>query len=160
VASPTASYAELTRRLADPVGEVTAALRPLAGQRGVLALAGGRPVALDLFDRPETLAVLWRGLVGSYAADALVAAPGAEGGPAGDTAALLGALARGEASTHAGVGLGQVVFLTSPEAVLSALVVGAAVVHLAALWSAGTPAAAQEPPEGPARRPSWFGERR
>jgi hypothetical protein len=160
VASPTASYAELAHRLADPIGEVVGALHPLAGQRGVLALAGGRPVALDLFDRAETLAVLWPGLVGSYAADALAAPADAGGGSGADTAALVAALARGEASTHAGVGLGEVVFITSAAAVVSALVVGAALVHLAALWSADGPSAGEPPSPGRTRGRSWFGEER
>jgi hypothetical protein len=117
-------------------------------------------VALDVLDRPETLAVLWRGLVGSYAADALVAPLAPGGGRVADAAAVVGALARGEASSHAGVGLGEVVFLKTAAAVVSALVVGAAVVHLAALWSGDATAAAEPHREGPAARRSWFGEAR
>ena len=155
VESPSASYAEVQRQRSGDLGDIAGRLQPEPGQRGVLALAGGRPLALDVFDRPETLAVLWAGLVGSYAADALVAAGGAGPGvaPAGE---WLAGLARGEASTHAAVGLGEVVFLSSPAAVVSALVVDAAVVHLAGLWAPG--ATAEEPRRPAGARRAWFGE--
>ena len=159
VASPTASYADLGRRLAEPVGPIVAPLHPVAEQRGVLALAGGSPLALDVFDRPATLASLWAGLVGSYAADALLAPPG-PGGSAADAAALVAALARGEASTHPAVGVGEVVFLSSAYATVSALVVGAALVHLAALWAPGAPVAEGFTRVPAGQRRSWFGEPR
>jgi len=154
VGSPTASYAEVQHRRRDDIEEVTRALQPVAGQRGVLAVVGERPVALDVFDRPETLAALWHGLVGSYAADALVA-PGQQGEGALEAAvARVSALGQGGASAHTAVGAGEVVFLTCPGAVVSALVIGSAMVHLAALWANGGPASG----EGRAgERHSWFG---
>ncbi|MCU0280312.1 MAG: hypothetical protein MUE66_00430 [Acidimicrobiia bacterium] len=169
VHSPSGSYAEVQHQRRGHLDGVLAALRPVPGQRGVLAVAGGRPLALDVFDRPDTLASLWSGLVGSYAADAVVARPARHrGGAAARGAAWVAALAGGEASTHRGVGEGEVVFLATPAAVVSALIVGAALVHLAAVWAPGAPeealglAGADEARIGAAAgsRPSWFGERR
>jgi len=162
VDSATASYSEVHRRRVGAIDEIIAPLQPAAGQRGVLALAGAQPVALDVFDRPGTLAFLWRGLVGSYAADALVAPGGPGAGPgAAAGVARVAALSEGVASTHAAVGLGEVVFLTAPGAVVSALVVGSSLVHLAALW-APEAAGAGMPPERQQTggRRSWFGEGR
>jgi hypothetical protein len=169
VSSPSGSYTEVQHQRARRLGEITAGLRPDTGQRGVLALAGGRPLALDLFDRPDTLAALWSGLVGSYAADAAVARPGRLGGESAALgAAWAAALAGGVVSTHPGVGLGEVVFLSGPGAMVSALVVGGALVHLAALWAPDAPeevflpVGAGEARVGTAvgQRPSWFGASR
>ncbi|MFH1329164.1 MAG: DUF6569 family protein [Actinomycetota bacterium] len=161
VDSSTALYSEVHRRRAGAIDEITVPLRPAAGQRGVLALVGARPLALDVFDRPDTLAFLWRGLVGSYAADARVGLGGPGGGLAAEGVARVAALSGGVASTHAAVGLGEVVFLTAPGAVVSALVVGSSLVHLAALW-APEAAGAGMPSEGQQAggRRSWFGEAR
>lgn len=160
VDSATASHSDVHRRRAGAIDGIAAPLRPAASQRGVLALAGGRPLALDIFDRPDTLAFLWRGLVGSYAADALVA-PGGPGAGPGAAAGVdqVAALSGGVASTHAAVGLGEVVFVSAPGAVVSALVVGSSLVHLAVLW-ASEAAGAGMPPEGQQAggRRSWFGE--
>lgn len=169
VHSPSGSYAEVQHQRRGHLDEITAALRPVAGQRGVLAVAGGRPLALDVFDRPDTLTALWPGLVGSYAADAVVARPARRRGEASARgAAWVAALAGGEASAHPGVGVGEVVFSATPAAVVSALVVGATLVHLAAVWAPGAPEEALvlagpiEARVGAAAgsRPSWFGERR
>ena len=43
---------------------------PEPGQTGVLCYIGARPMALDAFDRPETLAQLWPRMVSGYALDA------------------------------------------------------------------------------------------
>jgi hypothetical protein len=167
VHSPSGSYADVQHQRRGRLDEITTPLRPVAGQRGVLAVAGGRPLALDAFDRPETLASLWPGLVGSYAADAVGARPGPPRGEAtARGAAWVAALAGGEVSTHPGAGLGEVVFLATPAAVVSALAVGSALVHLAAIWVPGAPeealvvAGAGETRVGSAAgpRPSWFGD--
>ena len=61
------------RRIVDGVG------RPDREHNGVMAFAGWRPLALDLFDRPETLAALWDRLVQGYAMDALTDEPASVG---------------------------------------------------------------------------------
>jgi len=173
-----ARAASPTGRLGDVVAErgrdlertVEAAGEPLPGQTGTLAVVGGRPAALDIFDRPETLRRLWPRLVRGYALDALGAAAAQveEGAARG----FLARLAEGEATAHDGVGLGTEVVLTAPEAVGAALVWREAVVHLAAFAtgpevrrSGDRPVRAAGPIEPPSRRrPSpgrgpgcWFG---
>ena len=143
------------RRRAAPAAEagsaeIVAPLHPVAGQRGVLALAGGRPLALDVFDRPDTLASLWPGLVGSYAADALVA----PSGPGGRAAAP--PMRRRWWRPWPGARPAPIPpsawarWCSSPPtyAVVSALVVGAALVHLAALWAPGRPVGRGSPASG------------
>lgn len=158
VDSSTRSHVEAHRRRSGDIESLVGHLRPAAGQQGVLALVAGRPAALDLFDRPETLSSLWRGLVGSYAADALLASGTADGDAQARAVAAVGALAGGRAGRHPAVGEGEVVLISTAEAVVSALVVGEAVVHLAAVWS---PSAAEARPDVRLRRPSrrggWFG---
>lgn len=109
--------------------------RPEEGQTGVAALLSGRPVVVDAFDRPETLASLWDRLVSGYAADALGRAPAPA--PPGAVEELLGAAAAGEATSHEGVGLGTEVAFTSGPAVGAALVWEGVPVHLAVFARAG-----------------------
>jgi hypothetical protein len=110
------------------------------GANGVVAFAGKRPLALDLFDRSETLAEMWPRLVRGYAADALD-----RGSPAevdlGAARAFLGGLASpdAEATAHEGVGLGIDVILTTQDSVADALVWNDAVVHLAAFPRSSRP---------------------
>jgi hypothetical protein len=102
---------------------------PEAGQTGVIACAGGRPLAMDAFDRPETLARIWHRLVSGYAMDALAAPPI----PVSDEAirVFLENAARANATSHEGVGLGMDVVLTSDSVVGHALTWEEGVVHLA-----------------------------
>ena len=103
--------------------------QPETGQTGVIACVGGSAVALDAFDRPETLAKLWSRLVSGYAMDAL----GAPQEPLQDDAAkaFLQAAGGSETTSHEGVGLGRDVVLTSPTTVGHALTWKGGVVHLA-----------------------------
>lgn len=103
---------------------------PRAGQVGVVSCVGGRPVALDAFDRAETLARLWERLVRGYAMDAIGAV--AADVDRADVDAFLEAVAATEASEHDGVGLGTEVILASPQVVGSALAWEGVVVHVAA----------------------------
>jgi hypothetical protein len=53
-------------------GEIIGRLRQISTPNTTMLIpAVGRPVALDVLDRPGTLAVLWSGVVGPYAAHAL-----------------------------------------------------------------------------------------
>lgn len=159
VESPTASYADVAHRRGEELHRLVKGLRPVPGQQGVLALVAGRPAALDLFDRAATLASLWQALVGSYATDAIVAC-GASG--PGDVAAAVGSVAHlsaGRAEQHPAVGEGEVVLISAAEAVVSALVVGAAVVHLTVIWPPTDVGSCFRPhPERPGTQRSWFGE--
>lgn len=117
----------------DRRGDLEAILKGFPGpeenQTGVAACVAGQILAVDAFDRPETLAKLWRRLVSGYAADAL-------GRP--EIAPETGAVERflfqsgeGEVTSHEGVGLGMDVFLTSEASVGSALVWEDSVIHFA-----------------------------
>jgi hypothetical protein len=144
---------------------------PGPAQTGVLAAAGGRVLALDAFDHPETLARAWDRLVRGYAADALTAEPV---GSTDDALALTGfwrELSRrdAEATAHEGVGLGIDVILTSPATVSTALVWEGTVVHVAAFPRAQRPsprpgvrprAERTERPSVRARTHPWFHEGR
>jgi hypothetical protein len=103
-------------------------------QTGVLAVAGGCVLALDVFDRASTLADYWDRLVRGYALDALGAEPVASAEDAASATAFWGELTHpdNDATAHEGVGLGIDVILTSPRTVANALTWGRAVVHLAA----------------------------
>jgi predicted transcriptional regulator len=102
---------------------------PEPGQTGVIACIGGRPVALDAFDRPETLSKLWPRLLGGYALDALGREPATfESGAIGS---FLASAAEGAATSHEGLGLGMDVVLTSPSIVGNALTWDEGIVHLA-----------------------------
>ncbi len=103
--------------------------KPLPRQTGVLCLIDGSPVALDMFDRPATLAKLWPRLVSGYSMDAV---------GAGDRAVEPGvveefiSIARGADWTeHPGIGLGADVVCATPAVVGSALTLDAGVAHLA-----------------------------
>jgi hypothetical protein len=115
---------------------------PGQGQTGVLAVSGGRVLALDVFDRPQTLASVWDRLVRGYAIDALAVAEPAdrEADVLAGRAFLTDAGATGnEATAHEGVGLGIDVLITSPATVTSALTWEGTVVHLASFPAVDAP---------------------
>ena len=109
--------------------------KPEPGQTGVIACVGGSVAALDAFDRPETLAKLWSRLVSGYAMDALGAPPASVEDDA--ARAFLRAAGESETSSHAGVGLGRDVVLTSSTTVGHALAWEEGVVHLALFATEG-----------------------
>jgi len=110
---------------------------PASDQTGVLAGAGGRVLALDVFDRPSTLAAYWDRLVRGYAVDALGAEHGTTAEDASATMAFWTQLANEgvEATAHPGVGVGTDVILNSDAFAANALTWEGAVVHLAAFPS-------------------------
>jgi hypothetical protein len=69
-ASPTSSLLEVARRIDVDAADVVAAVRPLAGQRGVLIGIGGHPVLLEVFDHPATLEEQWDAIIAGVLADA------------------------------------------------------------------------------------------
>jgi hypothetical protein len=167
----------LTDRLRDAVDDrradvdrIRAAIPgPTPDQSGVLAVAGGHVLALDLFDRPDTLASVWDRLIGGYAVDALTAPEPADRAVDEDTARAF--VSRAGASSnavtsHEGVGLGIDVLITSSATVTNALTWEGAVVHLASFSApdvtprgTGRPGAARiDRPSQRARsrRREWF----
>lgn len=133
--SPSAAYREAAAAPPDPRFHEVLDLRPEPGQQGVLAVIGGRPMAADVFDRTDTLAGAWDGLIRSYVSDARRARTVGHRVTATEAIEMLAAVAAGQASEYPGVGSGSIVGVTSPESVASALVSNEAVIHLAALWS-------------------------
>ena len=102
---------------------------PEPGQTGVIACIGGRPVALDAFDRPETLAKLWQRLLSGYSLDALGREPAAVSDAAIER--FLAKAAAAETTAHEGLGVGMDVILTAPDVVGNALTWEDGIVHLA-----------------------------
>ena len=84
--SPTRAMSDAMATLADVLGRYHEALPYPSATCGVVAAVCGRFVAMDAFDSPSTLEVVWGRLVASYAMDA-EAARGAEGRPFTDKAA-------------------------------------------------------------------------
>jgi len=115
-------------------GMLRAFPEPRDDQTGVIAFAGGRPIALDAFDPPSTLASVWERLVRGYAMDAIGVAPA--------VASVDSRVARrflveasdpdSDATAHEGVGLGVDVLVTSATTVAAGLTWNGGVVHLAA----------------------------
>lgn len=102
---------------------------PEPSQTGVIACVGGRPIALDLFDRPETLQKLWQRLIAGYAMDAIthdVVTPEEQ-----DVKGFIADATTAEATEHEGIGLGTDVVITGDNTVGSALTWEGGVVHLA-----------------------------
>jgi hypothetical protein len=157
-AAPSASrsYTDVHRHRGADIGRVIAGLTPERGQQGVLALIGERPVALDVFDRPDTLTALWRPLVGSYAADALVDGASAEERHVKEAIGWVHDLAEAPGDAHPAPGQGTVVQITGGRGLASALVVGDTVVHVAGLWRPGVQRRPPQRMQRPSRRGAWF----
>jgi hypothetical protein len=137
--SPTAALEDVADAAAPDVGALVEGLRPVEGQRGVLAVTAGGAVALDLFDKPATLAVYWDGLLAGYALDALGGRPvGAGGGTepmafgAPEAEAFLGQVLGSEATEAPAVALGTEIHFGDDDVTGGGLVWEGAVVHLAA----------------------------
>lgn len=173
-ASRTGSMADAYRARGADLESIAAAFdAPEPTQTGVLAVAAGRVLALDLFDRADTLASVWARLVRGYAVDALTApADVRSDGNVQAARTFLDGLGQPdlEATSHEGVGLGIDVIVTSPGALVTALTWGTAVVHLAAFARVpagrpgdGRPPARTDRTERPANRARartarWFHE--
>ena len=110
-------------------------LRPEPGQVGVVALIGGEPVAVDLFDKPETLEAYWEAIVSGYALDGLDA-PQAPADPSLIRAFIEDLDAAVEEPVRA-VGLGEEFHFESDRVAGAALLWDDALVHLSAYSLAG-----------------------
>lgn len=129
-ASPTGAMRDAFDHRRVEVDEIKSTFsEPEAGQTGVIACIGGRPVALDAFDRPETLSKLWPRLLSGYSLDAV----GHDKSPVRKEAvgAFLNAAAVADATGHEGLGLGMDVVITGESVVGNALTWESGVIHLA-----------------------------
>lgn len=133
VPSATAAYSDIGVHRRSEIMEKAAAVRPEPGQVGVLALVGGEPLCLDLFDREETLGTLWDGLVGSYVSDALATPDGEAPLDIESVHAWIDGLANADVTEHPGAALGRTVVATAPAGTAAGLVFGEALVHLSAI---------------------------
>ena len=128
--SPTGAMRDAFEHRRSEVDEMKVALaEPEPGQTGVIACIGGRAVALDAFDRPETLATLWARLLSGYSLDAVgrdkaLVQPDA-------VASFLHSAATAAATAHEGLGLGMDVVITGDSVVGNALTWESGIVHLA-----------------------------
>ena len=137
--SPTREFSEIGRQKGKDITRELAELEPRLGQAGVVAVVGGKPLCFDLFDRAATLEVVWRGLVGSYALDAMtVPKRAAAERDTAEARKWLDSLVGATATEHPGVGAGTNVVLSSHRAGATSLVVDDAVVHLAAFATSPT----------------------
>lgn len=101
-------------------------------QCGVMAFAGRHPLAIDTFDRTSTLRSVWPALIRGYAVDALTARRSRP--EPFSIHGFLNAISdrRATVTSHAGVGLGEDVIVTSSMVTATALTWSGGVVHLAA----------------------------
>jgi hypothetical protein len=141
--SPTAALEDVADAAAPDVAAMVEGLRPVEGQRGVLAVTAGGAVALDLFDKPATLAAYWDGLLAGYALDAVGGRSGHIAGSeddrtgsaafaATDAEAFLDQVLGAPATEATAVALGTEVHFGDDDVTGGALVWERAVVHLAA----------------------------
>lgn len=128
--SPTGAMRDAFEHCRPELDEMKATFsQPEPGQTGVIACIAGRPVALDAFDRPETLATLWPRLLSGYSLDVFGHEPSAVEEDA--VRSFLGSAATAAATGHEGLGLGMDVVITGDSVVGNALTWESGVVHLA-----------------------------
>lgn len=134
---PSSAFTEVQESVRATAESIVGDVRPEAGQTGVAAAVGGRVIALDLFDRPETLSAYWDTIVAAYAVDAIDLAGEAPSAP--DSAAVADLLARIgelEAMEVEGVDLGRGLHIDDGLIRGSALTWDDVVVHLGVLVGA------------------------
>lgn len=154
-ASSTAAMRDTFAERAMEVDRILATFeRPSPEQTGVVVCVGGEPVALDAFDRAETLAALWPRLVRGYAMEALGSPPRSI--DQAETSVFLEKVTSGEATEHDAVGLGTEVAITGQGSVASALVWQGAVVHIAAFADAMSASRRRRSTRRPDPRRTWF----
>jgi len=137
---PTSAFTDVEAAVRQTADSLVGDRRPEPGQTGVAAAIGGRLVAIDLFDRPETLEAYWDTVVAAYAVDAvdLIDIEGDQSTPV-SAESITELLARIEAlpvDEIEGVGLGQGIHLGDGELRASGLVWEDALVHLGVLVGA------------------------
>jgi hypothetical protein len=130
VESPTAALEDVHGAIDSDVQRLVRELRPVPEQRGVIVATGSTVRSLDLFDKADTLAVYWDGLMRGYAMDAI-------GQPAttatlADAKAFAAMLSEAQLTEASGAGLGDELHLSSHQVTGVGLRWEGAVCHLAA----------------------------
>jgi len=129
--SPSAALDDVFEHRQADLADTVASLEPVEDQVGVVVAVGGRIEALDLFDRPDTLAAFWEGLVNGYALDALDLTTDPEV-PAEEARVFLAEVAAADVERQPGVDLGTDLFLEGPTVTGVGLEWDGALRHLAA----------------------------
>lgn len=132
--SPSMAMSEIYEKERPALEEYVRQFRPVAGQVGAAFLINGRVAGLDSFDKPDTLAKVFKKLLASYALDAID-----RFNPAGkhearreDAAEFLKRCLECDVDPYPSVALGTDCRLTSKRATGFALLVEQQVVHLSA----------------------------
>ena len=131
--SSTHALEDVHRARSVDVSRLVGGTRPLDGQRGVAVAIDGVVRAVDVFDRPETLALYWDSLLAGYALDAVV--DGRERAARtsdADVDAFLARLEAADVSVTPGVGLGDELHVRGDDVVATGLRWDGTLVHLAA----------------------------
>ncbi|MGH9039572.1 MAG: ARPP-1 family domain-containing protein [Acidimicrobiia bacterium] len=143
-ASPTAALEDVAQSIGPQIDALVAELRPADGQRGVIVAAGEHIVSLDLFDKPETLALYWDGLVAGYAVEAIGTTPPMLS--EADARAFVDRVLGAPATDAPGVALGTELHLADGRLTGSALAWEGSLVHVAAFETSASR------PDGPIER--------
>jgi len=130
--APTGALSEAMETLGDVLARYQEALPYPAGACGAMAAVGGRFVAADVFDAPDTLEAIWPRLVASYAVDAERAGRRRGKGSFGVKAAevLLEHVGRQACDTFDSPGLGCDLRFEAADVLGQALAVEKRLVHL------------------------------
>ena len=131
--SPTMAMGDVARQKRQSIEDYIRALKYPAGACGVTVAINGQFVAVDLFDKPDTLERIWVRLIGSYAIEALIRNAN-ENKPftAKGAQALLDHIGEIECQPFPSVGVGDDWRFEAEDVVGQALVLDDACVHLCA----------------------------
>jgi hypothetical protein len=138
VVSPTMALEDIQDARAADVTELVAGLRPELGQTGVAVITDGRVRMVELFDRADTLADYWDGLVAGYALEAGGASE-LNDGATPDVQSFLAQVAAAPTAETDAVGLGREVHLESDAVHGVALAWEGSPVHLCAFAACDEP---------------------
>ena len=107
VASPSAAMSQVFDDLEDRAGEYRESLQYVEGATGVAVALGGKVVALDLFDKPETCRKVWDRLLSGCVLEALQSGSDEKPADASDVHRLLNAAGKAEWEQVEPVGEGE-----------------------------------------------------
>jgi len=134
--SPTSSMSDIVEQHREMLAGYAGALKCPSTARGVIVAIDGRFVAMDVFDKPSTLAKTWDRLILGYAQDAMLYADNqaevAADFSVDSASAMLNRMAGREGSEFPSVGMGQDVRFESGDVQGQALVAQGTCVHLCA----------------------------
>lgn len=133
VYSDTGAAEDLYSVLDERLHQLKSKIRLPGQSRGAVFCIDGKPVGIELFDRPDTLRKVERRLIGSFAFDAASSDKPVEALPATESVeAFFYRVMKTPAQRFKAVGLGEDLRLESLHVVGGALAVGQGLVHLSA----------------------------